>query len=130
MSVGGVEGLLDGGGDAAAVGDLVAVAARPVPDRDGVLPVGCGALRCAGGGAAAASAGAAGVIDPGRQVLPQGGGVLGVEVDLVVGAVQAEGDGLVGGEGVVEVVDQGGGGLLGPRLNGSFREDAGRRNRS
>lgn len=47
MSVGGVEGVLHGGGDAAAVRDGVAVAAGPVPDGGGLLAVGAGAVPAA-----------------------------------------------------------------------------------
>jgi len=114
-SVGGVEGLDHGLGDAAAVGDLVAVLPGPGSDRRGLLaverlrprPRDRGHLL----GSAAArrrASGLAGRGDVRRQRVAQRGGVVVGQVDLVAAAVEAERDRArrSGAVEVVEVVDE------------------------
>jgi len=97
-----------GGGRARllAVGDRARTGARRRTRLPGSGP---------GGGAvsAATAAGAAGVGDPEAEVVAHRGRVRRAQVDLVAGAVEGEGDGLLGGHGVVEVVDDRGDALLG-----------------
>ncbi len=77
--MGGGEGVLRGRRDPAAVAHGVAVAAGPGPDGGGLLPVGDGSAGgCAGAGAGEGygpTPGAAGVGDPGGEVVSQRGGV-------------------------------------------------------
>src|SRR4051794_9763317 len=98
-SVGGEIRLADLRGDTASVGHLEAVVAGPGADVGGARS-GAGARPPAtppGGPARGA--------DGRRKGVAQLAGVLGVEVDLVVLAVQGEGHGLLGG-GAVDVVDE------------------------
>src|SRR4051812_22867830 len=100
-SVGGVVRRADLRGDPAALGDLEAVAARPVPDLLGARAV--GGRRGLAPAAARGGADLAAVPDVRRQGVAQLGGVVVVEVDLVRRAVETEGDGL-GGLAAIEVV--------------------------
>jgi hypothetical protein len=85
--------LLDHAGrDAPAPADRDAVVFHPRPDVAAALPARCGPRRPA----ARTAAGLAGVVDVGRDLLAEGGGVLRAEVDLVVGAVEPEPQRLVG----------------------------------
>src|SRR4051794_731015 len=111
-SVGGLEGLHDGGRDAAAVADLVPVLAGPLADRASLLAV--HPATAAGGPGAAGTGGAvaatAAHLAGGRDVLaedvPQLLGVLLGQVDLVRRPVEGERDRLVSSDAVVEVVAQ------------------------
>lgn len=107
--MGGVERVDDGGGDAASVGDLVAVAARPVADDSGLFATGTSVGAAVARGRGASATGTAGVLGPGREVLAQVGG----EVDLVGHTVESEGNRLVCSLIVVEVVNELHGRLLG-----------------
>lgn len=111
--MGGVERVDDGGGDAASVGDLVAVAARPVADDSGLFATGTSVGAAVARGRGASATGTAGVLGPGREVLAQGGSMVGGEVDLVGHTVESEGNRLVCSLIVVEVVNELDGRLLG-----------------
>ena len=100
-SVGLVVGRLDPGGDPAALAHLVAVALAHA--RISAVSTSRGRRAGARRPAAAHPAGRA---DVAGQRVAQLRGVGGGQVDLVRGAVEGEGHGLVGG-GAVEVVDQG-----------------------
>ena len=85
--------LLDHGGrDAPALTDRHAVLFRPGPDITRALPVGGlpprPARRC--------PPVPAGMLEVGRELLGERGGVLGIQVDLIVGAFEREPDGLLG----------------------------------
>ncbi len=79
-----------------AVGDSAPVAACPVADGRGLCTVGAGAATV-GAGRAGATGGSVGVVQPGREILAQGGGMGGGEIDLVGHSVEAKGDRLLGG---------------------------------
>src|SRR5579859_970338 len=80
------------GGDAAALADRQAMLFRPGADITRALAAGCGPP----GTARLRPPGAAGVLKVGRELLAERGGVLGVQVDLIVGAVEREPDGVLG----------------------------------
>src|SRR5215207_1057286 len=112
VSVSGLVGVDDAGGDAAAVAHRVTVLARPVPDRAGLV-----AVHAATGGPATAAAGSttgrtratahlAGSQDVTGEDVAHLLGVLVRQVDLVRGAVEGKGHGLVGRQVLVEVVAQ------------------------
>ncbi len=84
--------LDDVGGDAPALTDRQAVFFRPGPDITGALA----APRGPPGAARRCPSGPAGVLSIGRELLAERGGVLGVQVDLIVGAIEREPDGLLG----------------------------------
>src|SRR5208282_147346 len=69
------------------------------------------AAAAATGRLAGAAAGPAGSIDVPGQRIPQLPGVPGIQVDLILGAVQPEADGTLGG-GAVDVIDEQGLDLL------------------
>src|SRR4029079_9730932 len=99
--VGRLEGLAHVGGDAATVGNLVTVRARPVADLAGT-----GAHLGAALGPAGAATGATSGADVLRERVSQRLGVLVVEVDLVAAAVETECHRL-GGDAAVPVVLEG-----------------------
>ena len=118
--VGGVEGGEDSGGDAAAVGSLVAVVAGPFADgcvrswagrrgtsgAEGGWGRGLGSESApAGAKGSGAAACPAGVVDPGREVSARRGGVLSGQVDRIGNAVEGEGDRLFRGLVPVEIVE-------------------------
>lgn len=96
-------------GDAAAVGEFVAVGLGPVADgfglflRAGLGHNGAGGVR----GLLGAAAGAARAGDEIGEGVPEFGGVVRLEVDVVGDAVQAEAHGFyVLGGGAIEVIDE------------------------
>src|SRR5262249_7895830 len=76
-------------GDAPALAYRQAVLLRPGPNVTRALAVGRGAARLR-------PPGRAGVLQVGRELLAELRGVLGVQVDLIVGAVKREPDSLLG----------------------------------
>src|SRR5690348_16821430 len=85
--------LLDhSGGDAPPLTDRQTVLFRPDADITRALPVDHGPSRAA----RRCPPGPAGMLNVRRELLAQRGGVLGVQVDLIVGAVEREPDGLLG----------------------------------
>src|SRR5579859_6192691 len=66
------------GRDPAALTDRQAMLFRPGPDITRTLPTRCG------------PPGAAGMLDVGRELLAQRSGVLGVQVDLIIRALEGE----------------------------------------
>src|SRR5690625_712799 len=95
----------DVGRDPATIGDFQALLASPVANGTGVVPVRRGG---AGGGPTRASATTAHLAcgaDPGREIVPELGGILGRKVHLVVGTADRESNGLLSGA-TVDIVDQ------------------------
>src|SRR5260370_15821027 len=78
--------LQHAGGDAPALTDRQAVLFRPNPDIAAALTVRCGPP----GTARLGPPRLAGVLKIGCEVFAERGGVLGVQVDLIVGAVEGE----------------------------------------
>src|SRR5262249_22393572 len=80
------------GGDAPALANCQAVLFGPGPDVTRALAVSRGPP----GAARLRPAGPAGMRKVGRELLAELGGVLGVQVDLIVGVLEREPDGLLG----------------------------------
>src|SRR6266851_2819291 len=78
--------LQHAGRDTAALTDCQAVLFRPGPDITAALTADCGPP----GPARLCPPGLAGVLKIGRELLAERGGVLGVQVNLIVGAVEGE----------------------------------------
>src|SRR6476620_995723 len=87
-------------GDPSALGDLEAVGLRPLADLAGRRARRAGSRR-----RATSAARPAGVADVGCERLAKGIGVLGVQVDFVILAVETKGQGFVGIR-LVDVIDQ------------------------
>ena len=80
------------GGDASALAHSYAVLFGPGPDITRVLAACCGPPGAAG----LHSPGPAGVLKVGGELLAERGGVLGIQVDLIAGALEREPDSLPG----------------------------------
>src|SRR5216684_1555447 len=78
--------LCQAGRDAAALTDRQALLLRPGPDVTAALTARCGPP----GPAGRCPPGLAGVLKVGCELLAERGGVLGVQVDLIVGALEGE----------------------------------------
>jgi hypothetical protein len=92
------------GGHPAAVFHLDALCSGPLADLGRVQPA-CRSAAAAAGWLAGAAADTAGSIQVPGQYIPQFPGVPGVQVDLILGAVQPEADRPLGGA-AVEVIDE------------------------
>ena len=89
---GGLVLLHHAGGDTPTRTDRDAVVVGPGPDIAAALPARGSAARPPG----LASPGLAGVLDERRQRLPEGGGVFGGQIDLILRPAEGEPDGLIG----------------------------------
>ena len=95
------------GGDPASGRNAVAITPRPITNRGTLFPIDRGTTTAGTGGATtAAPTDAAAGLDPLLQIIPQLGGVLRGEIDLVVDSVERKFDGLVGSTFTVEIINK------------------------